>query len=38
MVWDGKLCCDEFDLRADICNVGSDFLATDYEFPSKSRH
>ena len=30
MVWDGKLCCKEFDLHADICNVGLGFLATDY--------
>ena len=30
MVWDGKLCCEEFDLHAIICNVGSAFMATDY--------
>ena len=26
----GKLCYEEFDLHADICNLGSGFLATDY--------
>ena len=30
MVWDGKLCCEKFDLHADICNVSSYLLATDY--------
>ena len=30
MVWEEKLCCEEFDLHADICNLGSGFLATDY--------
>ena len=30
MVWEEKLCCEEFDLHADICNLGSAFLATDY--------
>ena len=30
MVGDGKHCCEEFDLHADICNVGLGFLATDY--------
>ena len=30
MVWDGKHCCEEFDLHADICNVGSGFMGTDY--------
>ena len=30
MAWDGTLCCEEFDLHADICYVGSGFLATDY--------
>ena len=29
IVWDGELCCEEFDLNADICNVGSGFLVTD---------
>ena len=24
------ICCEEFDLHADICNLGSGFLATDY--------
>ena len=28
MVW--KAFCDELDLHAYICNVGSTFLATDY--------
>ena len=28
MVW--ELCCEEFDLHADICNMGSGFRATDY--------
>ena len=30
LVWEEKLCCKEFDLHADICNLGSGFLATDY--------
>ena len=30
MVWEEKLCSEEFDLHADICNLGSGFLATDY--------
>ena len=30
MIWEGRPCCEEFDLHADICNLGSDFLATDY--------
>ena len=30
MVWEKKVCCEEFDLHADICNLGSDFLANDY--------
>ena len=29
MVWEEKLCCEEFDLHADICNLGSGFLATN---------
>ena len=30
MVWEENICCEEFDLHADICNLGSGFLATDY--------
>ena len=30
MVSKGKLSTEEFDLHADICNLGSGFLATDY--------
>ena len=30
MVWEGKLCCEELDLHADICNLGSCFPATYY--------
>ena len=30
MVWKGKLSGEELDLQADICNLGSGFLATDY--------
>ena len=30
MAWEEKLCCEEFDLHADICNLGTGFLATDY--------
>ena len=29
MVWEGKL-IEEFAMHADICNLGSVFLATDY--------
>ena len=25
-----ELCCEEFDLPADICNLDSGYLATDY--------
>ena len=35
MVWEEKLCCEEFDLHADICNIG--FLAND-ELSLNSRH
>ena len=37
MVWEEKLCCEEFDLHADICNIGSGFLAND-ELSLNSRH
>ena len=30
MVWEEKVCCEEFDLHADICNLGSGFLATNF--------
>ena len=30
MVWEGKSVGEEFGLHADICNLGSGFLATDY--------
>ena len=30
MIWEEKLCSEDFDLHADICNLGSGFLATDY--------
>ena len=30
MVWEEKICCEKFDLHADICNLGSGFLVTDY--------
>ena len=30
MVWEGRSVCEEFALHADICNLGSDFLATGY--------
>ena len=30
MVWDRKLSCEEFALHADICNLDSGLLATDY--------
>ena len=30
MVWEGKLCCEEFDLHAGILNLASGFLATEY--------
>ena len=30
MVWEELVCCVEFDLHADIFNLGSGFLATDY--------
>ena len=30
MVWDGKLSCEEFALHADICNLDSGLLSTDY--------
>ena len=30
MVWEGKFVGEEFALHADICNLGSGFLAADY--------
>ena len=30
MAWEKKICFEEFDLHADICNLGSGFRATDY--------
>ena len=30
MVWEGKLSFEELALHADICNLGSVFLATGY--------
>ena len=35
IVW--KAICDELDLHADICNMGSAFLATDYIMVHKPR-
>ena len=30
MVWEENVCCEKFDLHADICNPYSGFLPTDY--------
>ena len=30
MAWEEKLCCEEFELYEDICNLDSGFLETDY--------
>ena len=30
MAWEGKLSGEEFALHADVCNLGSGFLATNY--------
>ena len=39
MAWEEKACCEEFDLHANIYNLGSGFLATDYiSLSLKSRH
>ena len=39
MVWEKKSVCEKFALNAEICDLDSGFLATDYmSFPLKSRH